>query len=234
MSKITLSVILSLIVCVCVHAQGNGQNKQLQPSVDKMAFFPGYEEAMHKFIDERLFYPWAEDSVKGRVDFRFVVTKFGDIENIEVLRSLNPLADSIAVSIIREMPRWIPAMLNGVPVQYYYELSIEFDPTKIPADKKLSKNICMPSFPGGEAEMYKFFSENLRYPYQERTIQGRAVVQFIIDSKGKIWHPSVKRSLDPVMDAEVLRIVRMMPDWDTSDVNVGCYLYTLRLMFKVQ
>lgn len=216
-------MVMSAYAC----AQENELDNQILPDVDKMPFFLAGEDEMNRFIDERIFYPWKGDSIRGQVTCRFTVTKFGDIEDIGVVESLNPLADSIAVNILRDMPRWIAATKNGVPVSAPMELSVEFDPEKIPDDRKLSETATKPSFPGEEGGLFKYVLQNLKYPESlpENTLKTRAIVQFIIDSEGKIWHPFILKSLHPDFDAHLLDIVNQMPDWEVPEGNTGCYLF---------
>ena len=73
-----------------------------------------------------------------------------------------------------------------------------------------------PMFPGGMQELMKFLQTNIRYPKeaQERGIQGRVVVQFVVNKDGSICDEHVVRSVDPQLDAEALRVVRSMPNWE--------------------
>lgn len=230
-------ILLTLsVISVCLCAQENDLDQPVLPEVDKMPLFCEGEDAMSRFIDEQLFYPWAGDSVQGSVTCRFVVTKLGDLEDLEVVQSLNPLADSIAVSILRNMPRWIPAILNGVPVSFPMELSIGFDPAKISADRKLSESADKPSFPGGSSRLSNYILRNLDsldiLPQDDST--SRVMLQFIIDREGKIHHPHILKSVDPVLEAKVLDIVKQMPDWIVPEGDNGCYLYTLPVSISVQ
>ena len=71
-------------------------------------------------------------------------------------------------------------------------------------------------YPGGMQELMKFLQTNIRYPKeaQERGIQGRVVVQFVVNKDGSICDEHVVRSVDPQLDAEALRVVRSMPNWE--------------------
>lgn len=73
----------------------------------------------------------------------------------------------------------------------------------------------MPMFPGGNVEMLKFISANLKYPkpYTESNLSGTVFVQFIVNKEGKIVEPKIIKSLNPDMDAEVIRVIKMMPNW---------------------
>ena len=73
----------------------------------------------------------------------------------------------------------------------------------------------MPQFPGGQAAMMKFIADSLRYPSVscEHRIEGRVVVQFVVDCEGNILNPLVVRSVDPLLDREAIRLVKLMPKW---------------------
>ena len=72
-----------------------------------------------------------------------------------------------------------------------------------------------PMYPGGMEELMKFLQTNIRYPKeaQERGLQGRVIVQFVVNKDGSICDEKVVRSVDPQLDAEALRVVRSMPNW---------------------
>ena len=69
-----------------------------------------------------------------------------------------------------------------------------------------------PFFPG---DFNEFIFSNFHYPpsLQENCIQGRVVVKFCINPKGKCDHFSIVRSVDPLIDKEVLRVLKLMPKW---------------------
>lgn len=72
-----------------------------------------------------------------------------------------------------------------------------------------------PMFPGGNEALMKWLSKNLKYPAsaQENGIQGRVLVQFVVNKDGSIVEPKVIRSVDPALDKEALRVVSAMPKW---------------------
>ena len=73
-----------------------------------------------------------------------------------------------------------------------------------------------PSFPGGSQALVDFLRENTKYPEQalKDSIEGRVVVGFVIDTDGSITEPKVVRSVHPLLDAEALRVVKLMPKWE--------------------
>ena len=73
----------------------------------------------------------------------------------------------------------------------------------------------MPEFPRGMEEMYKFLSDNLVYPKEakENGIQGTVIVEFVIDTSGKVSNAKVIVPLYPECDKEALRVIQEMPNW---------------------
>lgn len=95
----------------------------------------------------------------------------------------------------------------------------------------------MPEFPGGEAAMNQFISRNIRYPViaQENGIQGRVVVQFVVNTDGKIVDVEVVRGVEESLDKEAVRVVKAMPPWNPGrqggkNVRVK---YTLPIRFRI-
>ncbi len=112
-----------------------------------------------------------------------------------------------------------------------------FIPEEILSDSIYNSCEVMPEYPGGMGEMMGFVSKNLQYPAEakEAGVQGAVVVQFVVDKTGKITSPKVLKGLSPECDAEVLRVVSLMPQWnpgmqDDEAVNVK---FTLPVMFQL-
>ena len=73
----------------------------------------------------------------------------------------------------------------------------------------------MPEFPGGMAECMKWLGKNIKYPTisQENGVQGRVIIQFVVNRDGSIVDAQVARGVDPYLDKEALRVISMMPKW---------------------
>ena len=73
----------------------------------------------------------------------------------------------------------------------------------------------LPEFPGGIVQFMKWLTRNLRYPptAQSQRIQGKVVISFIVNKDGSIASPTIVRSVDPLLDREALRVIKMMPSW---------------------
>ena len=73
----------------------------------------------------------------------------------------------------------------------------------------------MPEFPGGMGECLKFLGKNIKYPVeaQKAGVQGKVIVQFVVEKDGNIANPKVVRSIDPDLDGEAIRVISIMPKW---------------------
>jgi len=73
----------------------------------------------------------------------------------------------------------------------------------------------MPSFPGGDAELFNFIYSNINYPEiaKENNIQGRVTLRFCVTYKGTVDQVSVVRGVDPSLDEEAIRVIKMLPLW---------------------
>ena len=63
--------------------------------------------------------------------------------------------------------------------------------------------------------MMSYVSRSIKYPTvaEENGIQGLVIVSFVVEKDGSISGAKVKRSVDPSLDKEALRIIRSMPRW---------------------
>ncbi len=73
----------------------------------------------------------------------------------------------------------------------------------------------MPSFPGGEAELFKYLGKNIKYPEMANSagISGVVYVTFVVDKDGKIKDVKVLRGIGGGCDEEAVRVVKNMPAW---------------------
>ena len=76
-----------------------------------------------------------------------------------------------------------------------------------------------PEFPGGMAELMKYLKKNLRYPQicKEQGVQGRVIVQFVVNPDSTLSDFNVIKSVNPHLDKEALRVVSSMPKWKPGE-----------------
>lgn len=95
----------------------------------------------------------------------------------------------------------------------------------------------IPEFPGGWSAFMQWLTKNLKYPIvaQKNKIQGMVVVSFIVNKDGSIAELKVSTSVDPLLDKEALRVMKMMPNWKPGmDRNKVCRtMIAVPVVFKL-
>lgn len=74
----------------------------------------------------------------------------------------------------------------------------------------------MPQFPGGDSAMVAYITNNVHYPQteKEKGIQGKVFVGFVIEKDGAVSDVEIKRGIGEECDAEAVRVVKGMPNWE--------------------
>ncbi len=94
-----------------------------------------------------------------------------------------------------------------------------------------------PTFAGGTKEMYKFLSDNLKYPSaaQRANVQGKVFLKFIVEKDGSITGVETLKGIGFGCDEEASRVVKLMPKWNPGKQNgreVRAY-FTIPVFFKL-
>lgn len=90
--------------------------------------FPGGEKALDEFISTNLKYPEIakENGVEGVVNVGFNVKIDGSIGAIKIIRLVDPDLEQESIRIVKLMPKWIPATVDGKPVEAPAEVAVPF------------------------------------------------------------------------------------------------------------
>ena len=95
----------------------------------------------------------------------------------------------------------------------------------------------MPEFSNGHAALFEYLSKSIRYPEEARkkSVQGRVIATFVVEKDGSISNARVVKSVDPLLDAEALRVVNAMPSWNPGKQNGEAVRvkYTVPVTFKL-
>ena len=223
--------------------------------VETMPMFNGKpaEEGFREYVGKNTQYPEKaqEQGISGRVFIEFIIDPDGNMRNVNVIRPVNPLLDNEAVRVIRESPKWTPGYQRGIAVPVKFTFPVVFklngssssDP-KSPQSPASTDGIFsivdeMPMFNGKPAEegFREYMGKNTRYPDKAAIdgIQGRVFIEFVINPNGTLVDAKVIRPVDPLLDAEALRVINASPAWtpgkmDGKKVSVK---YTFPVEFKL-
>ena len=112
------------------------------------------------------------------------------------------------------------------------------EPKEVKAEQVFVTVEQMPQFPGGDAELMRYLQSHMNYPPMaaENNVQGRVVVQFVVDKTGRVGEVKVVRSVDRDLDKEAVRVCKSLPKFTPGRQNgqAVSVWYTLPVTFKLQ
>jgi len=94
----------------------------------------------------------------------------------------------------------------------------------------------MPEFPTGNDSLLSYVSKNLKWPNTDSDVQGKVVCRFVVNTDGSISDIEIIRSLDPLFDAEAIRVIKTLPNFIPGELNgkvVRAY-YTIPVIFRTE
>jgi len=127
-----------------------------------------------------------------------------------------PSTDNYAKQVAEEMDNSYPPAEEARTIVITSHYSVQFTQQEEPEkEENIQFTEYQPEFPGGQAALLEYLRRNVRYPAaaQENGIQGRVIVQFVVNRDGSVTDPAVVRGVCPVLDREALRVVASMPRW---------------------
>jgi TonB family protein len=217
--------------------------------VQEMPVFPGGDSTLMKFINSNLQYPKnaKEKNIQGRVILRFCVTYEGKIAQVGVLRGVDPELDQEAIRVIKMLPLWKPGRQGGKPVNVWYSVPVTFALPMPPNQPALTQGVQSPPppippsppspatppvyllrgydesplFPGGDAALFKFIQTNILYPdaAKKEGKTGKVIISFTITETGALENVNIRESVDPLLDAEALRVVKLLQGWQPAKLK---------------
>ena len=108
----------------------------------------------------------------------------------------------------------------------------------IPEDTTIYNNVeVIPSYPGDMTECYMFVARQLHYPEEaeEKGIEGRVLIRFVVEKDGRLTNFEVIETPDPLLSDEALRVLKQMPQWipaKNKGKDVRCR-YSMPILFRL-
>jgi len=182
--------------------------------------FPGGDDAINLYKSEKLKYSskLKRLGVEGTVFVRFLIEKDGSVSDVRILRGVSPSLDAEAIRVTKAMPDWQPGKEKGKPVRFMYMTMFDFllTPRVPPVVKEGEPFVVveeMPLYPGGDSALLAFIAKNTKYPEAAKSkgIEGRVILRFCVTETGSIDLVTVLKGVDPSLDAEAIRVVKILP-----------------------
>ena len=212
------------------------ENGPFSGSCEQQPEYPGGSEALWDFLWENIRYPVEamNDGIQGRVLTTFVVEKDGGISDIQIARGVHPSLDAEAIRVIGMMPNFKPALQTGKVVRVRFTLPVVFrlsyDVENMTLEEKekaikLQLEAENNDVEKGDITVYQvrsdspgrdyfdYLSRNLKYPSiaQEKGISGVVSAVYDVNNKNEISNIKITESVDPLLDAELIRAIENMP-----------------------
>jgi len=113
---------------VAIEEEAEEAEAQVFFIVENMPEFPGGDLELRKHIAQNVQYPEIakENGIQGRVFIQFVVNQKGEIEQVKVVRGVDPALDKEAIRVISSLPKWKPGSQRGKPVRVSFTVPINF------------------------------------------------------------------------------------------------------------
>lgn len=104
-------------------------------------------------------------------------------------------------------------------------------------DDVLKSAPTMPSFPEGTGALEQYINRNIRYPQaaKDANIEGKVVVQFVVEKDGRVGEAKVVRGVDKNLDEEAIRVCKSLPKFNpgkNADGEPVRVVFTLPVTFK--
>ena len=174
-------------------------------------------ESFNDWLRWQIKYP--EDAVSrgvsGKVTASYIVNPDGTLSTPEIMYSADKSLGDAVVKAIVSSPQWEPPKNPESTDPFEASVTIKFalpDKISIPEEPFVVVEE-MPMFPGGDAALLKYITDNIRYPESAKTnnISGRVIIRFVVNSEGKAEEATVLRGVDPSLDEEAIRVVNSLP-----------------------
>ncbi len=236
---IIIALLLSLLVSSIERAEETitGEAEQEMVSVDTSA---EEEEAPEEEPEERFEEPEVEEVLPEEVLNTVKVTEIAIVDDDQVtkedeVKTQEDLTQTETAFGAKDFDEGT----DDVTVVRTIKEEVVVEEKKAPEPEKIFTAVEeAPKFPGGDAELYKWLSKNIRYPEmaQQNNIQGRVTVQFVVEKDGSIGEVKVVRGKDPDLDKEAKRVVKSLPKFIPGKMNGQSVRvwYTLPINFKLQ
>jgi TonB family protein len=165
--------------------------------------------------------PTSESYVIG---MDLTIAETGKLIGINVTSSPNAFDNEVLSAAFGKFPGYIPASVENMPVKSILSMNLLVtnkglrdvweagDSTDMDIYNVVEQ---MPEYPGGELALQKLLLANLRYPPEaaEKGIQGSVMISIVIEKDGSISNIHVVRGVDPLVDAESVRVILLSSKW---------------------
>lgn len=151
---------------------------------------------------------------EGWISVNYTVQLNGTVTDVTSSNPSKAILSNEVVKVVQSSPKWEPPKNSNVDEPFTTGFTLRFKlPDQILTEAPFVVVEQMPMYPGGDGELLKFIAENTHYPdsAKSKNIQGRVIVRFIVNTEGRVEEATVLKGVDPLLDAEAIRVVSTLP-----------------------
>ncbi|WP_460694696.1 energy transducer TonB [Mucilaginibacter puniceus] len=193
--------------------------------------FPGGKSALDAYMGRNVRYPIRdrEHNIQGKVNLQFAIETDGSVTDVIAISGPSQSLKDAAIVAMKNSPKWIPGYKNGklikMPYSYEVNFTLSYDNSNGAKIFKVVDNSVdnqvftvletQPTFPGGIKNFLQYIANNVKYPAEDRknNLQGKVIVQFVIETNGSLTDIKAIRSPSNTMSEEAVRVVSSSPKW---------------------
>jgi TonB family protein len=197
------------------HANAQTQDPEQQDIffiVEQMPNYEGGEKALLQYLSKNIRY--RKDQPEGVVIASFVINPDKSVSDIAILRGVDRELDEECRRVLESTSgQWTPGSQSGTDVRVRYTVPIRFAQDKTEPEPAANQPApvadTMPEHKEGIVGMLNFINQNLAHN-RAKSPEGLSVLSFIVHEDGTFSDYQVVRSLTPALDAEALRVTKLM------------------------
>ena len=225
--------LLAIVILPCPSYMMAQDSTFVKP--DRIAIFSQDGKGEYAFIRDNLVYPKKalENGIEGTSFIGYTIGTDGQIRDVHIQLSSNPILDKEALRVVKLMKQWQPAMKDGKPVEFKCVTPIKFsiNDARIKAKayekarerEKESAPIAPVTDRGANftykgQDMNAFISSNLTYPQEAyfKGIEGVSYIGVTIGADGKMRDAHIWKPTNAILDKAALKVVKKMKKWEPA------------------
>ncbi len=194
--------------------------------------FPKGNDIFLNLLKEKVLIPENLKNENETFVFSFKVGKDGSLSKFLNLGKTNEKIFEDVKRITISLGPWNPTLdNNNKPIESTATIMIPlFDEIFTAVEQQ-------PEFIGGQSAMYKYITDNMKYPELAKNskIQGRVFVKFVVEKDGSIGYVDILKGIGFGCDEEAKRLIKSMPKWNPGKMygKVQRVFYNIPVVFKL-
>lgn len=234
-------------ICIPVTFRLPGKEVQPEDTIIRVDFV----EAKFQYANRNKCLDWINAHMKksrvcrlkglsGEVKVSIVVGTDGTITSAKVIDSSDATLTQEVLRILKEVPRFISATVDGIPARDRFEMVVKYkqdipntivDFSKVDLSN-INYEVQEASFPGSNGGYVSWLKQNYVAPKccVNNDVEGLVVVKVVVEKDGILSNANITFSSDSRLEEEVWQYLEKMPVWEPAKISgmpIDSYVYLI-------